>query len=48
MHALQQSGFVNLCGGRVWIVLCVCVGFVGVSIVWKGLKVAVLMSKRVN
>ena len=29
MHALQQSGFVNLCGGRVWIVLCICVGFVG-------------------
>ena len=32
---------VILCGGRVFIVLCVCVGFVGGSIVRKGLCICV-------
>ena len=34
---VNEVVLVILCGGRVFIVLCVCVGFVGGSIVRKGL-----------
>ncbi|KAG5006997.1 hypothetical protein JHK85_025539 [Glycine max] len=42
----NQVVLVNLCGRHVWIVLCVCVGFVGGSIVWKGIKMEELTSEK--
>jgi len=38
---VNEVVLVILCGGRVFIVLCVCVGFVGGSIVRKGLCICV-------